>query len=66
MYVQHFYQSESKVLQYFSNFILYFSSYNKSSLAFKVEAIILHYLKPSFCQFFNAILILVQDKGFLH
>ena len=42
-------------------YLLYFSSYNKNSLKFKVEAIVLHCLKPPFCQFFDSMLITILD-----
>ena len=41
-----------KNLQYFGNlFALFFNLQKKSSLAFKVEAVVLYHLKPPFCQF---------------
>ena len=43
-----------KILQYFGNLNKFYSSYNKISLAFKVEAIVLHCLKPIFCQLVHA------------
>ena len=38
-------------------YLLYYLSYIKSSLAFKVEVIVLHCLKPVFCYFFDPTLI---------
>ena len=55
-------KKRTQVSQKFCNtwitYLLYSSSYNKSYLAFQVEAIMLHCLKPPFCQFFDSILIL--------
>ena len=44
----------TSVSQKFCNIlVIYLLCYNKSNLTCKVEAIILHHLKPSFCQFFE-------------
>ena len=48
-------------------YLFYSSSYNKSSLALKVEVIVLHCLKPLFCQFFDPMLIpVLVFWGFEH
>ena len=47
------YWGQSRVLQYFGKFLFYSTSCNNNSLAFKVEAIVLCYLKPLFSPLFN-------------
>ena len=50
-------------------YLLYSSIFSKSSQAFKIEAMMLHRLKPPFCLFFDPLLILVlvlQGKELLH
>ena len=56
------YYNKSEDLQHFS-ILLYSSSYNKSSLAFKVEAIMLHLLKPTFCQFSDMLIAVLDFQG---
>ena len=46
-----------KFCNIFVTYLLYSSSYNKSSQAFKIEAIMFPHLKQPFCQFFDPKLI---------
>ena len=59
---------ESKFCNILETHLLY-SSYNETSLAFKLEAIVSHHLKLLFCQFFDPTLIplfILQGEELLH